>query len=120
MRFSLARPSSRVLSVQRSRENLTIASGALDAPGIGGRLAIVLVISDDEVGNVEDQIAGAAIANRKLVAGAEPIEHREARAIKRDVQPLRGLAAVRMGDEQIAPSVLCEILEIFEVADQHF
>ena len=46
-------------SVQRSRENLAIGFGALDTPGIGSRLAIVLVVGDNEIGDVEDQIAGA-------------------------------------------------------------
>src|SRR6266545_6149360 len=75
-------------SMQRSLDSLAIGSGVLDPPGIGGRLAIVLVVRNNEIGDVKDQIAGAAIADRELMSRTESIEHRKARAIERNVQPL--------------------------------
>ena len=76
-----------------------------------------IVVGNDEIGDVEDQIAGAAIADRELVSRTEAVEHRKAGAVERNLQPLGGLAAVRMGDEQVAAAVLGEILEILEIAD---
>ena len=80
---------------------------------------IVLVVGDEEIGDVEDQVASAAIADRKLVPGAEPVEHRKAGAMERNFEPLRGLAAMRMGDQEIAAALLGEIFKILEIADQN-
>src|SRR5664280_3433196 len=74
-------------SVQRGRGIPGRGSDAFDPPRVGGGLVIFLVVGDDEIGDVEDQVAGAAIADRELVAGAEPVEHRKADAIERNLQP---------------------------------
>ena len=96
--------------MQRGRGALGGGSGAVDPPRIGGGLVIFLVVGNDEIGDVEDQVAGAAITNQELVAGTEPIEHRKARAVERNLQPLRGLAAVRMRDQEIAATLFREVL----------
>src|SRR5664279_3928464 len=105
-------------SVQRGRGTFGRSSGAVDPPRIGVGLVIFLVVGDDEIGDVEDQIAGAAVTHQELVAGAKPIEHRKAGAVERNLQPLRGLAAVRMRDQKIAAALLREVLQILQIADQ--
>ena len=74
-------------------------------------------IGNEQVADGEDQIAGAAIADRQLMRGAEPIEHRQADAIERHREPLGRLAAVRMRHQEVA--TLGAGFQILEVADQH-
>ena len=69
------------------------------APGVG--IAFV-VVAQEQVADFENQAARAAIADRQLVPGAEAVEQRQARPMKRNVQALCGLPPVRVGNQQIA------------------
>src|SRR5271168_3265764 len=73
---------------------------AAKPPGIGRRLTILFLIGNDQIGDIEDQIARPAIADQELMPGAEAVEHRKPGAIKRNTQSLGRLPAVGMGDEK--------------------
>src|SRR5579871_1296773 len=98
-------------SVQLWRPDLQ--AGVSGAPAIGRRLVILLAVGDHEIGDVEDQVAGVTIADREQVPCPEPIEHRKARAVERNVQPCRRLPAMRMGDQEVTILRLGALLEIF-------
>ena len=70
-----------------------------------------------KVAHREDQVAGAAIADRKLVPGPQAVEHRQSGPVKGNVKSRCRLAAVRVRDQKIA--VDRAALKVLQVADQH-
>src|SRR5262245_39097431 len=61
---------------------LHLQAGVGGPPRIRRRLVVLLAIANDEIGNVEDEVPRAAIADRDLMPSAQAIEHRKARAME--------------------------------------
>src|ERR1035438_5224049 len=77
----------------------------------GGEVQIRL----KDIGDLEDQVARALIENGAFVLGAEPIEDWKTDPHERNAETLGGLAAMAVGDKQVAAEG--EVLEIHQVAD---
>src|SRR5208282_6530075 len=103
---------STVASMGSRGSRSAVGYGAVEPPGVGRRLTILLVVRDNQIGDIENEIAGAPITDQELMPRTEPIEHGKTGAIERDTQSLRGLPAVGMGDEEIALPRLRAVLEI--------
>src|SRR5262245_16848237 len=86
-------------------------------PRLRGGFVVCFVVSNDQVAELEYEVARTAIAHRQQVSRAEPVEHRNADPEERDAETLGALAAVRMRDEEIAALLFREVLEILEIAD---
>ena len=99
----------------RSRDSVGVHLCRL--PGVRRRFVMFFVIGDDQVGDLEDQIACSAVSDGKLMPGAETVEHRHARTMEGNAQSLRGLTTVRMGHQEIAAARQSEALEILEITD---
>src|SRR5271165_3348713 len=76
-------PALRVSSMGHRRGRRIRRGWQAQPPRVGGRLTVVLLIGDDHVGDVENQVPCAAVADQELMAGAQPVEHRKACPIER-------------------------------------
>ncbi len=69
----------------------------------------------EQIGEIEDQPAGAAIADRDPLRAPKPVEHREADAVERHAEAFRRLPRMAVGDQQVAAGG--RLLQIVEIAD---
>ena len=77
-----------------------------------------MVGCDQGVRDLEDQIARPLVENAAAMLVAEPVEDREADAKQRYAQPLRGLPAMGVTDQEIDAGRA--LLEVAEIAGHHF
>jgi hypothetical protein len=90
-------------------------TGLRQAPTIGRRF---MGMPEEDIPDLEYEIARAAIAHRHMLPRTQTIEHRQTRPVKRHMQSFRDLPPVRMGDHQVATR--SALFQIFEIADEHF
>src|SRR5690348_4238256 len=92
--FMLPPPCSLPLRLMsRKRRMGIIRRLARSAPTFGARLVRV---GDEDVADIEDQVARCAIADRHLMSCTQPVEGRDAEPKERDAKPVGRLASVRM------------------------
>src|SRR5208337_4790961 len=76
-------------------------------------------IRHDQIAEIENQIPRAAISHRNKMPRAQPVKHGQPHTIEWNLQAFGGLPAMGVRNEEIAAPILCEGLEIFEIADKH-
>ena len=72
-------------------------------------------LRQEQIADGEHEVPRAPITDRNEMSGAQSIEGGDAHAEEGEVEAFRGLAAVRMRDQQIA--VLGVTFQVFQVAD---
>ena len=73
--------------------------------------------AEHDVGEIEQGLAAALIADPLPLPAADMVELREAGAQQRDTEALGGMGAMAVGDQHLGAVGAGELLEVFQIAD---